>query len=39
MPSPDRYEVREIPGKDKLKRSFGCSWDLYSKTYIPFNKH
>ncbi|CAD8195398.1 unnamed protein product [Paramecium octaurelia] len=39
LPSPNRYDVREIPGKDKLKRSFGGPWELYSKTYLPYNKN
>lgn len=38
LPSPDRYEVRRNPGVDKLKRSFGASYECYSKTYLPFNK-
>lgn len=39
MPSPDRYEVRQEPGSDKQMKSFGLPWDVYSKTYIPYNKH
>ncbi|CAD8111656.1 unnamed protein product [Paramecium primaurelia] len=39
FPSPDRYRVRQDPGIDQLKRSFGLSWEAYSKTYLPYNKH
>ncbi|CAD8085785.1 unnamed protein product [Paramecium sonneborni] len=39
LPSPDRYQVRQEPGNDKLKKSFGLSWEAYSKTYLPYNKH
>jgi hypothetical protein len=39
LPSPNRYEVRTDPGKGKLKYSFGLPHEVYSKTYLPYNKH
>ncbi|CAD8109873.1 unnamed protein product [Paramecium primaurelia] len=39
FPSPDRYKKRQELGVDQLKRSFGLSWETYSKIYLPYNKH